>query len=167
MISLWWWYLQGYNWNGFRSHLGPWLFWSLRNLVPKKFGPREIWALLEKAMWWFSCGDQISWGSYFLGTKLLGAQIQGPNEIGVHFSYSHFVIYVVTKWQFSLNAYMLSCPIAQKILNDIYPQAFVRLLLPIQIYPLGFIQVTITWITIFLPKLSKETTMPKNSSRNL
>ena len=75
MISLWWWYLQGYNWNGFRSHLGPWLFWSLRNLVPKKFGPREIWALLEKAMWWFSCGDQISWGPYFSGTKLLEAHI--------------------------------------------------------------------------------------------
>ena len=26
---------------------GPWLFWSPRNLVPMKFGPREIWALHE------------------------------------------------------------------------------------------------------------------------
>jgi hypothetical protein len=34
----------GYNWNGHRPHLGPCLFWSLRNLVPEKFGPQEIWA---------------------------------------------------------------------------------------------------------------------------
>ena len=34
----------GCNWNGPRSHLGPWLFWSPRNLVPEKFGPQEIWS---------------------------------------------------------------------------------------------------------------------------
>ena len=27
------------HWNGHRSHLGPWLFWSPRNLVPEKLIP--------------------------------------------------------------------------------------------------------------------------------
>ena len=75
--------LWGYKWNGPQSHLGPWLFWSPRNLDPEKFGPREVWAPHEKAMWWFSCGDQISWGPYFSGTKLLGAKISwGPKLLG-------------------------------------------------------------------------------------
>ena len=34
----------GYNWNGPRTHLVPWLKWSPRNLVSEKFEPQEIWA---------------------------------------------------------------------------------------------------------------------------
>ena len=56
--------LVGYNWNGPQSHLGPWLFWSPRNMGPKKVGPRMKTITLH--------GAQIS---------------QGPNEIGDHFSY--------------------------------------------------------------------------------
>jgi hypothetical protein len=46
---------NGYNRNGPRSHLDPWLFWSPRNLVPeklvpKKFGPQECWSLHENAI---------------------------------------------------------------------------------------------------------------------
>ena len=76
--------LWGYKWNGPQSHFGPWLFWFPRNLDPEKFGPRDVWAPHEKAMWWFSCGDQISWGPYFSGPKLLGAKISwGPKKSGV------------------------------------------------------------------------------------
>ena len=69
-----------------------WLFWSPRNLGPKKFGPREIWAPRNLVPTWkssnvelvsdtnsnhmaFSCGAQTSWGPNFLGTKFLRPQI--------------------------------------------------------------------------------------------
>ena len=29
---------------------GPREIWSPRNLIPKKFGPKEVWAMHEKAM---------------------------------------------------------------------------------------------------------------------
>ena len=94
-----------------RSQLGPWLFWSPRNLVPQKFGtqkilgptkfgPREIWSPGNLVAAWKSLygifmqgpsflepkfvRDQISWGPNFLGTK----KVRGPNEIGDHFSHS-------------------------------------------------------------------------------
>jgi len=38
---------NGYNWNDPRSRLRPLIFWSPRNLVPKKFGSHEIWSLHE------------------------------------------------------------------------------------------------------------------------
>ena len=38
------WTLYGCNWNGPRTYLGPWLFWSSRNLVSTKFGSKEIWS---------------------------------------------------------------------------------------------------------------------------
>ena len=62
---------NGCNWNGPRSHLGPWLFWSPRKLVP-------VWKCLN-----VSCGDQISWGP----------KVRGPNDIGDHFS-----TYSFKKW---------------------------------------------------------------------
>ena len=34
----------GYSWNVPRSHWGPWLFWSPRNLVLEKNGPQKIWS---------------------------------------------------------------------------------------------------------------------------
>ena len=44
--------MWGYNINGPRSHLGPWLFWSLSNSSPKKFSLRMkiiIWDLHARA----------------------------------------------------------------------------------------------------------------------
>ena len=93
-------FLNGCNWVGPRTHLGPWLFWSPRNLDPEKFGPWEVWALRSLGPTWKSYvmifmqrpnflgptfhGDQTAWGQNFLGTK----KVRGPNEIGDHFSYS-------------------------------------------------------------------------------
>ena len=52
--------------------------WFLRNLVPEKFGPREIWSPDENHYTAFLCEYQISKGPNFLGTK----KVRGPNEIG-------------------------------------------------------------------------------------
>ena len=63
----------GCNWNGPRTHLGPWLFWFPRNLVPKKFGPQEIWSHMKIIT--FHTGTnflwaQISWDPKFSETKI-------------------------------------------------------------------------------------------------
>ena len=49
--------------------VGPNLIWT-----PDFFGPQEVWAPHETAMWWFSCGDQTSWGQNCSGPKFLGDQ---------------------------------------------------------------------------------------------
>ena len=94
-----------YNWNSPWPQLGPCLFWSPRNLVPKKFGPWGIWAppklvpALKCYIIIYMQGPnfsgpkllraQISWGPNFSGTKFLGDQkVRGPNEFGDHFSHS-------------------------------------------------------------------------------
>ena len=81
----------GYNWNGPRPHLGPWLFWAPGNLVPEKFGPQEIWPvkLGPQENWsprklvpaWKSLWGIFIHGPNFLGTKFLG----GPNFLGPKF----------------------------------------------------------------------------------
>ena len=65
----------GYNWNGPRPHLSPWLFWSMRNLVPKKLWPQEVWSLHENNYIAFSCRIQLTLGPNFSGPNFLGDQI--------------------------------------------------------------------------------------------
>ena len=56
--------IVGYNWNGPRSHLAPWIFW-----VPKKFGPCEIWILRNLVPEWKSLYGISMQGPTFLGPK--------------------------------------------------------------------------------------------------
>ena len=77
-----------------RSHLGPWLFWSPRNLVPNKFSPWEIWAPRMSVSAWICYKMIFMEGLNFSGPKFLRAQISwGPKKSGAqllsdHFSYS-------------------------------------------------------------------------------
>ena len=64
--------------------MGPWLFWSPRDLVPKKFGPRELWAPGSFFPAWKCRIMILIRGPNFLRAK----KVRGPNEIGDHFSYS-------------------------------------------------------------------------------
>jgi len=86
---------KGCNWNGPQSHLGPWLFWSPRNVVPKKCGPQEIWSPRNldpnKFGLWEICSPKkfeprmkiITW-LFHAGPKPLGDQISwGPKMSGV------------------------------------------------------------------------------------
>ena len=63
---------------------GPWEIWTQRSLVPKNFGFREIWSSHEYHHMEISCRARTSRGTNFLGPKKVRAQ----NKIGDHFSYS-------------------------------------------------------------------------------
>ena len=89
-----------------RTEMVPDLIWAPDCLVPKKFGPREIWSpwILGPCMKMpyndFHAGPNfkrpkflgalISRGPNFLGTK----KVRGPNEIGDHLSYSLQKVFV-------------------------------------------------------------------------
>ena len=69
----------GYSWNDPQSHLGPWLFWSQRNLDPKKFGLCMNIIILHFSAGAKLLGAKISQVPNFSGSKLLGDQKnQGP-----------------------------------------------------------------------------------------
>ena len=101
-------YYGGYSWNGPWCHLGPWLFWSPRNLVPEKFGPQEIWFMRgPNILGPKFLGDQKSqWPKWLSGTISVTASLKNfwwfgpkcPFEINwplAHCQYYHIVFLIL------------------------------------------------------------------------
>ena len=102
-----------------------WLKWatisfgSLTFLVPKKFGPWEVWTPRSLGPTWKNYEMIFMWGPNFLGTIFLGDQsswgpnlgtkkIRGPNEIG-YFSYSRPNSYCVSNYAFVCAYWRAEC----------------------------------------------------------
>ena len=84
--------------NGPRSHLGPLLFWSRRNLVPEKFGTQEIFDPREK---------NFMRGPNFLGTKFPPKKSEPRSMCELHYGnlphYTYTVMDPITKMEVAHN----------------------------------------------------------------
>ena len=105
---------NGYNWNGPRSHLGPWHFWSPGNLGSEKFGPHKKKSYDDFHAGTKFLGAHISQGPNFLGPKFLVDQISwGPKKPGAQMRFGTIsviaVSYIMAKLEMAKNIHFQMC----------------------------------------------------------